>query len=501
MSVPFSFIPSDLKVPLFYAEVDNSMASSGAAGALRRLIVGQVNDDADSPEIGSLVLVSRQAEAVAIGGAGSMLATMFAAHRAIDVAGEVWCLPVKVAEGAAAKASVTVTGTVSAAGLVNLYVGGSRVRTTVTATMSAEAVATAVAASVNALPDLPVKATAAGAVVTLDVKFKGELGNDLRVEVNRLGRANGEETPAGLQLAITAMAGGVGSPDMAVLLAALGDEPFEFCAQPWTDSDSLDAWKATMDENSGRWSWAKQLWGHVYSAKRGTLGQLVAFGRQRNDPHMSVIGFEVGVPQPVWVMAAQVAARTAVFISADPARPTQTGTLPSIAPAKSSERFMLTERQSLLSNGVGTAYFEGGYMRIQRAVTTYQKNAYGQPDDSYLDSEPLHQSAYVLRYLAGIVTSKYGRHKLAKDGTSFGPGQPIVTPLVIRGELIAGYRYLETLGIAENAEAFKANLVVEIDATNPNRLNVLYPPDLVNQLRVFALLYQFRLQYATDAAA
>lgn len=500
MTVPFSFIPSDLKVPLFYAEVDNSMANSGAGGALRRLIVGQVNDDADSPDIGSLVLVSRPAQAVDIGGAGSMLAAMYVAHRAIDVAGEVWCLPVKVTEGATAKATVTVTGTVSATGLVNLYVGGVRVRTTVTATMTAAAVATAVAASVNAVQDLPVKATAAEAVVTLEAKFKGELGNDLRVEVNRLGRANGEETPAGLQLAVAAMGGGVGSPDMAVLLAALGDEPFEFCAQPWTDSDSLDAWKDTMDENSGRWSWAKQLWGHVYSAKRGTVGQLVAFGRLRNDPHMSVIGFEAGVPQPVWVMAAQVAARTAVFISADPARPTQTGTLPAIDPAKSSERFMLTERQSLLSNGVGTAYYEGGYMRIQRAVTTYQKNAYDQPDDSYLDSEPLHQTAYVLRYLASIITSKYGRHKLANDGTAFGPGQAIVTPLVIRGELVAGYRYLETLGIVENTEAFKANLIVERDLSNPNRLNVLYPPDLVNQLRVFALLYQFRLQYAADAA-
>ncbi|MNU05066.1 Phage tail sheath protein [compost metagenome] len=71
---------------------------------------------------------------------------------------------------------------------------------------------------------------------------------------------------------------------------------------------------------------------------------------------------------------------------------------------------------------------------------------------------------------------------------------------MIRGELVAAYRSLEALGIVENTEAFKANLVVERDATNPNRLNVLYPPDLVNQLRVFALLYQFRLQYPADAA-
>lgn len=46
---------------------------------------------------------------------------------------------------------------------------------------------------------------------------------------------------------------------------------------------------------------------------------------------------------------------------------------------------------------------------------------------------------------------------------------------------------------------FQQYLIVERDPNNPNRLSVLFPPDLVNQLRVFALLYQFRLQYP-DAA-
>ncbi|MNN86025.1 hypothetical protein D3C81_2033810 [compost metagenome] len=66
---------------------------------------------------------------------------------------------------------------------------------------------------------------------------------------------------------------------------------------------------------------------------------------------------------------------------------------------------------------------------------------------------------------------------------------------MIRGELIAAYGALERDGIVENAEMFNQYLIVERDANNPNRLSVLFPPDLVNQLRVFALLYQFRLQY------
>ena len=104
MSIGFSNIPADLRVPLFYAEMDNSAANS-ASSTMRRLIVGQVNEGADSADIGSLVLVPSLALAKTIGGQGSMLAAMYEAWRKVDPVGEVWCLPLQGAEGAAAKAS------------------------------------------------------------------------------------------------------------------------------------------------------------------------------------------------------------------------------------------------------------------------------------------------------------------------------------------------------------------------------------------------------------
>jgi phage tail sheath gpL-like len=58
---------------------------------------------------------------------------------------------------------------------------------------------------------------------------------------------------------------------------------------------------------------------------------------------------------------------------------------------------------------------------------------------------------------------------------------------------------MENLGIVENAALFASHLIVERDATDPNRVNVLYPADYVNQLRVFAVLNQFRLQYPATA--
>jgi hypothetical protein len=66
---------------------------------------------------------------------------------------------------------------------------------------------------------------------------------------------------------------------------------------------------------------------------------------------------------------------------------------------------------------------------------------------------------------------------------------------MIKGELIAEYTMDMWNGLVENLSAFKNNLLVERDPNDPNRVNVLYGPDLINQLRVFAVLCQFRLQY------
>ena len=501
MSVSFNNIPAGVRVPLFYAEMDNSAANSGTS-TLRTLIIGQVNDGHAHADIGKLTLCSRTEQAAEMGGPGSVLHAMHRAYKRNDSFGTVWVLPLVLDTGAAASGSITVASPAEGSGVISLYVAGQRVQVAVVAGDTTAALASAIAAAINAKAALPVTAAVDAAtpdLVTITAKAKGLLGSDITLQLNRLGTAGGEALPPGVTIALVPPTGGAGAPDLAAALAAVGDESFEFVIHPFTDAASLDALRDWMNDTAGRWSWVKQLYGHCYSARRGTLGELVAFGTDRNDPHHTVHGFEPQVPQPAWEVAAAYGARTAVFISADPARPTQTGVLTGVDAAPPGQRFALDERQALLTSGVATAYVEGGEYRIERGITTYQKNAFGAEDDSYLDSETLHTSAHVLRTLKARITSKYPRHKLANDGTRYGPGQAIVTPVVIRGELIAAYRELEYLGIVENAEAFKDNLIVERSSTNPNRLDVLFPPDYINQLRVFALLNQFRLQYSTLA--
>lgn len=496
MSVSFSHIPAGngVRVPLFYAEMDNSQAGYFSQ-PLRTLLIGQ-KLAAGSAAANTPLLVSTTSEAESLFGKGSMLARMHAIYRLSDPTGEVWCMAVADAgAGVAATGTITVTGPATAAGTINLYIGGQRVQVAVANGDSANTIAAAINTAINAATDLPVTSTVATNVVTLACRWKGPTGNDIMVLDSFRGAAGGESLPAGIALAYVAMASGATNPTLTSAITAMGDDPYDFVIHPYTDSASLDAFATEYGDASGRWSWSRQVYGHCYTALRGTLSALTTAGGLRNDPHHTIAAIDADCPHPSWEYAAAYGARNAVFIAADPARPTQTGQLTGLLAPRAGKKFIWSERNSLLSYGIATSMVVSGVLQIERAITTYQKNSFGQADPSYLDSETLHTAAYVLRYLSSAITSKYARHKLANDGTRYGAGNAIVTPAVIRGELLAAYTALEELGIVENRDAFAAHLIVERDAVNPNRLNVLFPPDYVNQLRVFALLNQLRLQY------
>lgn len=498
MSVSYPNIPSNLRVPLFWAEMDNSEANTTQDSGPSLLIGFAATDSTIAKN--QLTIMPSAALAGKVAGRGSQLARMVAKYRAVDPFGELWVIAVDDSNGDAASGKLTITGNAQASGTLSFYIGATRVQAAVVTGDTPSTVATALAAVINANADLPVTATAAAGVVTLTARHKGLTGNDIPLLMNYYGTIGSENTPDGVNVAISPMSGGTSAPDLSGTVAAMGDEPFDFIGTPFSDSASLATIALEMNDSSGRWSYARQLYGHVYTAKIGTLSELVAFGDTMNNQHITVAGYETGVQTAADELVALRTARNAVFIRNDPARPTQTGELTGALPALAGNRFTLTEQQSLLMHGIATAYSEGGVLRIQRDITTYKQNAYGVADNSYLDSETLHTSAYVIRQLKSVVTSKYPRHKLANDGTRFGPGQAIVTPAVLKGEMCASYRTMERAGIVENFELFKQHLVVERNISDPTRVDVLFPPDYVNQLRVFALLNQFRLQYSEEAA-
>ncbi|MFQ6243655.1 phage tail sheath subtilisin-like domain-containing protein [Yersinia enterocolitica] len=493
MTIPFTHIPSNLRTPLFFAEFDNSQANT-ATTTQRTLIIGQMLNSgtlpADVP-----VLVSSVATVAGQCGAGSMLHGQIAAYLANDIAGEIYILPLADTEAmVAATGKITVTTQASATGVISLYIAGIRVQVAVVATDEVAAVATALTAAINTTTSLPVTAAAVDAVITLTAKNKGAHGNTIDLRLNYLGSAGGETTPDSLVLAFTPMAGGAGAPELDDALANLQDRTFDFIINPYTDTTSLNKIKDFLSDSTGRWSYAEQLYGHSFAAQSGTYGQLTAAGELRNDQHASLLGVN-GSPTPSYIWSAAYVGAIAQSLRNDPGRPLQTLTISGVLAPPLASRFTLTERNNLLHSGISTVTTaDDGTVQVENIITTYQKNKYGAEDDSYLQIETLFLLMFVTRFLRTQVTSKFARMKLAADGTRFAPGSAIITPNIIRAELIAQYQTLEFNGYVQDAKGFAKGLIVEKSASNPNRVDVLWTGVLINQLRIFAVLNQFRLQ-------
>lgn len=131
-------------------------------------------------------------------------------------------IPVYVQPQAEAGGAVVATGTIDfvgstgvAAGTVQLSIANLSAPVNVAAAATADEIATAVTAAVNADKELPVTAAAVTTVVTLTAKSKGPWGNDISIKI--LGTL-----PTGIAATITAMASGTGVPTMADALSALG---------------------------------------------------------------------------------------------------------------------------------------------------------------------------------------------------------------------------------------------------------------------------------------
>src|SRR5262245_31245486 len=301
MPISFSQIHSNIKVPLYWVEVDPSKAG---LPVLKQpsLIVGTMIDAGEAtPDVA--IAIGSQAQADAAFGIGSEGSRMYRAFFANNFANETWALPLKEPVGAAAATgTITILTPATEAGTIHLYIGGEHVAVNIGTTDTIDQIATAIADMINDDLTLPVTATAAAAVVTLTAVWKGINTNEIRIDVNYYGTIGGERLPNGFTMTLPTnnfLTGGSGTPDMSNAIANLGEKEFEYVAMPYTDSNSLFDWNDEFGfSDHGRWGWQRQLFGHIFSAKRGAYSDLVLFGNTQNSGTTSILAFEVQSPSP-----------------------------------------------------------------------------------------------------------------------------------------------------------------------------------------------------------
>lgn len=485
--IVFNEIPSGIRTPFSFIEFDASRATSGLPQfPSRLLVIGQRLSTGTAPAL-TPVLVTNLDQAIAAFGRGSQLHHMIERVRENNTSTETYAIGVNdLPAGTAAAWTLDFTGTVvTETGLLSIYVGGRRTRVRVTAGNNDATVAGAVQAALAADPNLPVTATLSSATVVLTAKHAGEAGNDIDT---RFTYYAGERRPQGIKVVVSQTVNGSGNPDIAPVLAAVGGEHFEYIISPWTDAANMGALEGWLVSEAGPTVMRESI---AFAARQGTVGQLTTWGDGRNNQFVSCMGYK-GSPSPAYEWAAAYGAVGAFQLQIDPARPLQTLTLAGLLAPEAKDRFARDEQDILLHHGVATHMVatDGG-VQIQREVTTWQENAFGQPDAAWLDVQTPATLAFLRKDIRFLIETKFPRHKLADDGTRILAGQPIVTPKVIKDEIIARAVVWEANGLVENIDRFKRELVVERNDSDRNRVDAVIPTDLINQFRVFAGQLQF----------
>lgn len=493
MSISFDNIPTTIRIPFVFAEFNSSRAQQGPALlAYKALIVGQ-KLSTGTATADTVVRCTTVDQAIVLGGRGSILHRQALAWFASNRSTELW-LGVLADNGAgvAATGTIVVSGPATAAGTIALYIGGERITVAVASGDISTAVATAIGAAVTAAPDLAVTSGVSSSTVTLTFRHKGLAGNTYDV---RHSFQDGEALPAGIGLAITAMGSvvaGTTNPTLTSLIAAMADMWFQIWSHPYTDATSLTAIEGEL---SSRFGPTRSMDGIAVTSATGSFSTLAALGATRNSQHSVLVAQPGASPlTPPMEFAAEVAALIALYGAADPARPFQTLALSRALGTAETDQWSSDERNLFLFTGIATTRrVTGGTVQLERIITTYRTSPSGATDTAYLDATTLLTLLY-LRYSFRVrIQTRYPRHKLANDGTLFGAGQAVITPKLGAGEALLWFREMEELGLVEGFDQFKRDLVCVRNATDPNRLDWLLPPDLINQLIGAAAQIQFRL--------
>ena len=479
-------IPTDSRVPFIHVSFDGAVAQDGPAVQPYRALMIGLRTAGGSVAEKVPTLVTSADQAADYFGAGSMLHGMARSYFATRAGVPTYFVALDDT-GAAATGTLTVTGTATANGTLSLYVAGELVPVEVAIGDAATAVATAIVAAVTARPHLPVSAGAASAVVTLTAKQTGTEGNSIDVRLNRFAS---EATPAGIAVAIVAMGGdtaGSGSPTIdSTLWAALGEDHYNVIGVG-LDAAVAATVNAIELELDDRAEPPRMIEGLACFAISASHSSLITLGDGQNGKFVSVLALSSSDLTPAWALAASYAGTIAREGRKDSARPMQTVELPGVVAPDAADLFTFDERDLLLKDGIATARVVGDRVQIERAITQYQENAAGAPDVAFLDVNTVLTLSYLRWYTRTQFATRYPRHKLADDGAAFASGQPVLTPKLIKAELLGYFRTWEGLGLVEGFEQFKADLSVERSSTDANRVDVMMSPDLVNQMRILGV--------------
>lgn len=492
-TISFEEIPLDWRVPGVLVETRPDRRRQGLVPyPARTLIVAPrlaagTGITAGTGALNTPLRLTRLEEAIAWGGPGGVAHQMAAAFLANNNTGNVSLLLVDEPAGARATATITFSGTVTGSGMFTAVISGTRVSIPVAAGDTVTAIAARLVAAVTANTNLPVAAANTAGVATLTAKQFGTIGNGLPLSHSP---DPGVPLPAGLTVAVTAFTGGTGEASyVPVLTTTLATEWWTDVVFPELSTTMMATLPAELDR---RWNAMTRLDCHVWAARSDTFSNLSTWGNARNSRFISEMGFNGG-PTPRWMWAAALAGRATFFLLNDPARQLRSIPLVGVQPPAVPNRFIDTERDLLLRDGISTfTVTDDGAVVIERVVTHYQRTTLNVEDTAWLDVMTPKVLSRIRYDWASYMTQTWPRAKLADDGAPAAEYDPeIATPRRLHASWAARCALYERQGWIQQASESAAESQFARDINDRNRVNARQYIRVLGNLMTLAGVLEF----------
>lgn len=496
MSISFSEVPANAIASAVF--IEQEYKRNGVPGPIpqRIAMLAQYNSG-KTPTANVAVKVTSADDVANRAGMGSMAHLM--AKKLFGAMGS-GAVPVDwfpIGDGTgSATGTITVTVTTATAGTIKLYIAGRLVSIPVDSAAAQNDIATAIAAAINADLELPVSATVDTNVVTLTAKWVGLSANGITVRQD-INSADAAGEPGGVTVVIAALSGGSADPSIATALTNMGGTWYTWVLCPYNADASLDLLEASGEARID--PGVKKPFAGVVGFN-DTRANYLTWLASRNSPWTTSVPAEGSPNHPAEIAAACVGS-CAVSANAEPARPFRTLPLTGIIPGASAPWTYAEANAVEAAGGSWTETDAGGIVRIKDLLTTYVTNALGAVDESWRYTVTItNVQAKIYSLDQTFLSAPFDRAVVVDDDSVTGK-EFAVSPKRVKGYIV---QLIDEQWIPEawskNRDEIVAGIVVEINATNPGRIDVLVPDIIAVGLRIMAVKYQWSFAPAASAA-
>lgn len=527
MSIAVAGIPTSRKTPgvNFNVVLGGSGTSAGAAPQktilLGNMIATAITGSsptfscaAGTATVADPVFVPSPDDAATLFGRGSELSRMAAAFFAEYPDGTLYACPVADAGGTAASGKLTFATTATAGITVRLKLCGNVYDVPVASGDTATVIAAAVADAINDASDLPYTAQNSVGEITITAKNTGPRGNTLVVDAYFV-------TSAGTEVRITTsstssgsgttgiwsttstlgseivLASGATQDSFASALTAIEPVRYDRIVGSCIDATNIGRIVTHINAQAGP---TVQKLEQAVCGSTDTYANAVTLATGQNASRLQVV-WHHATTLPVWECAAQVAAaRLAgdaaaggilVGEASDPAANLiglELATVPMQRVV--ADQPTATEIENALNNGLtvlGPSASRPGYASVVRSITSRSLRS-GVPNYAVLDTSSVTVPDYVADYFRSDLAVTFAGCKLTADSADGAlPTAPrVVTPNIVRARIAQGLVEMERDAILRNVTANLDHLIVQINGSNPSRLDCEIPAAVIPPLALIA---------------